>query len=265
MLGLLRRNCGRWGFETKSGPGQYVVWYLDAERFKCTLIGMASYENDRHRSCATGYASSESYQQQMPTTPHRKRVRHYEGNGHLHELTFSCYQRRPLLTNDVWRGILADRLRAACEIECFQLVAFVFMPEHVHLLTLPRNNDAKVSRLFARTKQPTSKSIKQLLETRGSALLDDLTVRERPGKHCFRFWQEGPGYDRNIFSPQAIEASIEYIHQNPVRRNLCQRSTEWKWSSARYYATSEFDPNLPPIVRPQPHWFDSAGIVHEHG
>jgi hypothetical protein len=35
--------------------------------------------------------------------PHRKTVRHFEEPGHLHELTFSCYRRMPLLTNDDWR------------------------------------------------------------------------------------------------------------------------------------------------------------------
>ena len=26
-----------------------------------------------------------------------------------------------------------------------------------------------------------------------------------------------------------------YIHNNPVRRGLCRRAVDWKWSSARYY------------------------------
>jgi|GEM_PF-3189154 hypothetical protein len=33
----------------------------------------------------------------MSNEPHRKRIRHIEGLGHLHELTFSFYRRRPLL------------------------------------------------------------------------------------------------------------------------------------------------------------------------
>ncbi len=57
----------------------------------------------------------------------------------------------------------------------------------------------------------------------------------RSGKECFRFWQEGPGFDRNLFSSEAIAASLEYIHNNPVSRDLCRRAVDWKWSSARYY------------------------------
>ena len=68
-----------------------------------------------------------------------------------------------------------------------------------------------------------------------SPLLRRLSVRERPGKHCFRCWQEGPGYDRNINSVEALQASLNYIHMNPVRRGLCEKPTDWPWSSARYY------------------------------
>jgi hypothetical protein len=41
-------------------------------------------------------------------TPHRKRVKHYHQPGEFHELTFSCYRRMPLLTNDLWRRNLTS-------------------------------------------------------------------------------------------------------------------------------------------------------------
>ena len=44
---------------------------------------------------------------------HRKTVRHFHEPGHLHELTFSCYRRMPLLTNDSWREKLARCVDAA--------------------------------------------------------------------------------------------------------------------------------------------------------
>ena len=133
----------------------------------------------------------------MSNGPHRKRIRHIEGLGHLHELTFSCYRRKPLLTNDPWRRILARSINDACNDEGFGLVAFVFMPEHVHLLVLPLKRETSgVSRFLARVKQPTSKQIKLILVENNSRLVEQLTVQERPGKRCFRFWQEGPGFDR---------------------------------------------------------------------
>jgi putative transposase len=198
------------------------------------------------------------------TEAHRKTVKHFEGSRHLHELTFSCYQRKPLLTNDVWRSILARSLKSASVEEGFDLIAFVFMPEHVHLLVAPHTQGAKVSRLLARTKQPTSKQIKVLLNEAGSSLVNQLTVRERPGKYCFRFWQEGPGFDRNIFSAQAIEASLNYIHENPVKRGLCKHAADWKWSSARFHEHGIVDEDLPVLTRPAPGWFDRTGVHAEH-
>jgi len=169
------------------------------------------------------------------SSPHRKKVKHFHETGHLHELTFSCYRRMPLLTNDDWRRRLARCLDVAGQEESIRLVAFVFMPTHVHLLTLPLSDSPNVSRYLARIKQPLSKQVREQLGVGRSRLLDKLTVRERPGKSSFRFWQQGSGYDRNLFTPSAIEASIDYIHANPVCADLCGRAVDWKWSSARYY------------------------------
>ena len=154
-------------------------------------------------------------------------------------------------------------MQKACRTEGFGLTAFVFMPEHVHLLVLPLHADSKVSRLLARTKQPTSHEIKQLLIGNNSELLESLTVRERPDKHCFRFWQEGAGYDRNLFSASAIEASMDYIHSNPVKRGFCPRVTDWKWSSARFYFEGIIEPDLPTLLHPDPSWLDRSGVQHE--
>jgi hypothetical protein len=56
---------------------------------------------------------------------HRKTVRHFHEAGHLHELTFSCYRRLLLLTNDVWREKLARCVEAAGKEWALQLVGFV--------------------------------------------------------------------------------------------------------------------------------------------
>jgi putative transposase len=181
---------------------------------------------------------------------HRKTVRHFHEAGHLHELTFSCYRRMPLLTNDTWREKLARCLEAAGEETAMELVGFVFMPEYVHRLVYPAVPNPSIGRYLARIKQPFSAQINDVLAQRDSRLLARLTVRERPGKTCFRFWEEGPGFGRNLFSREAISSSLEYIHNNPVTRGLCRRALDWKWSSARYYLDQparQQHPSLPGI------------------
>ena len=94
---------------------------------------------------------------------HRKQVRHYTEPGHCHELTFSCYCRMPLLTNDVWRSMLSVGINRAVHGHAFRLVAFVYMPEHVHLLVLPNHPSSSISGLLKAIKQPFSNRIKRLL------------------------------------------------------------------------------------------------------
>jgi len=167
--------------------------------------------------------------------PHRKTVKHCHEPGDYHELTFSCYRRLPLLDRDDFRERLSPHIDRACGELAFHVVAFVYMPEHVHLLVAPQLPQPRIDQLLARLKQPYSVEIKRLLVAAPSPLVRRLTVRERPGKRCFRFWQEGPGFDRNIVTIEDLEAAIDYIHMNPVRRGLCEKATDWLWSSARYY------------------------------
>ena len=189
----------------------------------------------------------------MPKSqPHRKRIKHYDELGDFHGLTFSCYQRWKLLTNDPWRVFLARAIDNAFLAENCCLAAFVFMPEHVHLLVYPADGSVdkeRVSRLVAAVKRPCSVRVKEKLAQANSPLLGRLTVQERPGKEVFRFWQEGPGYDRNLQTEDAVCASIDYIHMNPVRRKLCKTAADWRWSSARWYLSDGrgVDPLLPKI------------------
>ena len=56
---------------------------------------------------------------------HRKTIRHFYQPGDLHELTFSCYRRMELLTNDVWREKLGRSIDKAITRWNFRRVAFV--------------------------------------------------------------------------------------------------------------------------------------------
>ena len=101
----------------------------------------------------------------MKKEPCRKRVRHNEEPGTLHDLTFSCYHGLPLLTNDRWRGMLSEAVDRAPARHLFRLAAFVYMPEHVHLLVWPMNVDYHIDRLPWAIKRPYSFRIKCMMAT----------------------------------------------------------------------------------------------------
>lgn len=198
---------------------------------------------------------------------HRKQVKHFHEPGDFHELTFSCYRRMPLLTNDLWRRWLAEIIDEAAAAPRFHLNAFVFMPEHVHLLVWPTDREATaddISTFLAAVKRPLSRRVKAALKAEGTKsaqrLLERLTVRTRPGKTSFRFWQEGSGYDRNLQTEKSVMASIDYIHDNPVKRRLVKIATKWKWSSARWYVSEgkQIDAELPQLHFPSAELFYSG-------
>jgi len=67
----------------------------------------------------------------LPTPAGLKR---FYGKGHFHFITFSCYRRLPLLKTARARDIFAKELSKIRSEMRFQLIGYVVMPEHVHLL-----------------------------------------------------------------------------------------------------------------------------------
>jgi REP-associated tyrosine transposase len=140
--------------------------------------------------------------------------------------------------------MLSEAIDRANERHDYHLVAFVYMPERVHLLVFPGPTVSGVDRLLRAIKRPYSFRIKQLLAEIDTVLLRRLTIQQRPGVSTFRYWQEGPGYDRNLDNAETVLTAIDYLHRNPVRRGLVERAIDWQWSSARWYQGLAYDRNI---------------------
>lgn len=190
-------------------------------------------------------------------TQHRKTRQTWNEPGHAHELTFSCYKRRPLLSKDRTRNWFMEALDAARRRWNFSVWAYVIMPEHVHLLVWPCDPGYDVSMILKAIKQPVARNAVAYLREHAAAWLERLKVVRPSGRTEYRFWQQGGGYDRNIIRENAAWQAIEYIHLNPVRRGLVQRPTDWLWSSARAYAGITavlFEIDDPPLAPGPSHW-----------
>lgn len=171
----------------------------------------------------------------MATTPHRKEIKHYNVPGDAHFLTFSCYRQLPLLSKDRTRLWFVEAVEKARAKHQFDLWAWVIMPEHVHLLLYPRPADYAMDKILASIKKPVGAKAIRFLREQASGYLERLTVKNR-NRTYHRFWQAGPGYDRNLRDPQAIHRVITYIHRNPVKRGLVEQPEDWPWSSAADWA-----------------------------
>ncbi len=157
--------------------------------------------------------------------------RTYNTPGHAHEITFSTYRRQRLLAIPELAGAFVKAVLFRCEQHSYDLWAFVVMPEHVHLLVYPRKEAYNVQQFRSSLRVATGQSsINWLRKHRPEELA---RIRLPNGKS--RLWQDGEGYDRNLFSSKAIWSSIDYIHTNPVRRGLCESPRDWRWSSVLAY------------------------------
>src|SRR6516165_10070487 len=150
--------------------------------------------------------------------------------GHVHELTFSCFRGYSFLRAERTRQWLADAINTARAQFNISLWAYVFMPNHVHLLIYP-NEPVHVSAILKAIKQPVGTKALNHLSKHAPHWLERITVHHR-NRSERRFWQVGGGFDRNTIEPHVILAMIDYIHGNPVRELLVEKPEHWKWSSA---------------------------------
>ena len=151
--------------------------------------------------------------------------------GHAHELTFSCYRRFAFLQAERICEWLAEAIDAARAEFDFALWAYVFMPEHVHLMIYPRRPTYDIGLIRQAIKEPVGRKAIKHLRAEAPHWLPRIAVKSGARLER-RFWQVGGGYDRNVWEPATLLAMIEYIHNNPVRRGLVVRAADWKWSSA---------------------------------
>ena len=165
-----------------------------------------------------------------------KKCRRYNEPGHAHALTFSCFHRRPFLSKDRSRRWFLRALEIARERHEFDLWAYCIMPEHVHLLLYPRLCDYSISEILRTIKQSVAVVALRHVKRSSPASLRQFEDCQPNGVAAYRFWQRGGGYDRNLTEVSTVLAEIDYIHANPVRRELCQRAADWPWSSAREHA-----------------------------
>ena len=159
-------------------------------------------------------------------------LRVHNDPGHAHFLTFSCFHRRQFLTDTRLCAWLAWSIDKARIVHDFDLWAYVFMPEHVHMLIHPRLEAYSISAILRDIKHPVARSLVAHLEKHDPSRLRRMKARQGR-REVHRLWQAGGGYDRNLYQEDAVARAITYIEWNPVTRGLVSAPCGWEWSSAR--------------------------------
>jgi putative transposase len=133
----------------------------------------------------------------MIRKPRRRRT--FNVPGEAHELTFSCYHKFSFLKAEQTAEWLADAINQARVKLDFAIWAYVFMPDHVHLIVWPRKPVYKIENILSAIKEPTGRRAVAFLAENAPHWL--ARISRRRGKKVERhFWQPGGGFDRNIRS-----------------------------------------------------------------
>ena len=157
-----------------------------------------------------------------------KRLKRYYGSGYLHFITSSCYQRRPLLGSSCRRDLFLETLEQVRRRYDFIVVGYVVMPEHFHLL-ISEPESGNPSTVMQVLKQ---RFARKLLRSAQNSLLESDRIWQR------RF------YDFVVWNPHKRAEKLNYMHQNPVKRDLVCEPEHWAWSSYRHYSYGEAGPVL---------------------
>ena len=137
-------------------------------------------------------------------------LKRYQTMGHDHLITFTCYHRYHYLNTPAARDLFERSLEQARRKYAFEILAYVVMPDHVHLLVSEPPTE------------PLSKAIQSI-----KLSVSKLSL-QRP------FWQDRY-HDFNVFTqPKRVE-KIHYIHNNPVEEELVLDPGDWPHSSYLTY------------------------------
>lgn len=144
-------------------------------------------------------------------------LKRFQEHGDQHFITFSCHNRQPYLITPQAKTIFLKSLESTRVRYAFNILGYVVMPEHVHLL-ITEPPESSVATVVQSLKVSVSKQLPQT-----------------------PFWL--PRYhDRNITNQETTNTILRYIHRNPVKRGLVENPQDWPASSYRHYLLHEEGP-----------------------
>ena len=110
-------------------------------------------------------------------------------------------------------NIISENLQALHQKLCY-IYAYSIMPNHLHLLFIPQEQDGKtisLAEIMKMFKGRTARQVNLILNRSGS-----LWSREY--------------YDHWVRNSREFVNIVEYIRQNPVKAGLVKEPEDWPWT-----------------------------------
>lgn len=141
----------------------------------------------------------------------------------------------PVFIDRPYFETVVESLRFIRATKGLQIVAFVIMPTHLHLVAFPEEN-VNLSNVIRDFKRFTSQALSTQMERGGHESWLRVFAQHAPERAGgeYRVWQEG-FHPEAIHSLEFAQQKIGYIHNNPVRKGLVDAPEHWRYSSARNY------------------------------
>ncbi|MCZ6603894.1 MAG: transposase, partial [Alphaproteobacteria bacterium] len=155
--------------------------------------------------------------------------------GHPHHVTQRGVRRMKTFLRDADYETYLALLTTWCGEAGTKIWAWCLMPNHVHLILVPRHEDGLRAALAQTHRRYTRK----------------INAREGWQGHL---WQER--FHSFPMDEAHLLAAVRYVELNPVRAGLVKRPEQWRWSSAKAHRQGREDgvTALAPMLRRVPDW-----------
>jgi len=147
-----------------------------------------------------------------------------------------------ILRSPKYAHVLLSHLNRSRAKYDFELLAYVIMPDHIHLAVRP-GPKGNISVIMRELKKFSAREIIGQLEQ--DERHDVLRIFRRSASkyhrtesRTYQVWADRFD-DVAVKSEQVLQTKIAYIHHNPVRAGLVDRAEDYVYSSARDYASAE--------------------------
>ena len=185
--------------------------------------------------------------------------------GGYYFLTITVVEWINIFTKPRYFELLRDSLQFCIDQKGLVLYEYVFMTNHIHLIARASEDSdgLALNRAYSGTgldaiirdfKRFTTQEIKKLLkEDNRSYILRVLknSLKFKKGSE-FQIWQR-ENYAEEIYSDEFRDTKVNYIHNNPVKKQYVLRPEDWLYSSARQ-KIQELEPDHPNVVLPCAKW-----------
>lgn len=156
-------------------------------------------------------------------------------------VTFTCYKWLPPFETTSGYDLIYDWLNLIDSKYLIKTLAFVIMPNHLHLLLQLENEHVNLNTVIGNGKRFLAyELIKRLTAKNEDKLLfmlaSSCSVIEKAKGQKHKVFE--PSFDaKPIYTLKFLNQKLDYIHHNPVsgKWSLCNEFTDYPHSSAAFY------------------------------